>query len=342
MALKPILKKLSSGASLSAEEMGHVFELLFSQDIPESQIGAFLYATSVRLPTPEEIIGAAEALRRHMLHVDLTSLPGGNNAVDTAGTGGTGLDSFNTSTAAAFVCAAAGCCVAKHGNRAASSRCGSADLLEALGIKIDLNPNQVKQCVAATNFGFFFAPRYHTATKKVAAVRREINVRTIFNFLGPLVNPALVKRQLLGVSERKMLPIIGDALHKLGVEKAIVVCGSDGLDEITSTGETSAIEIDSLGLREFVIRPEEYNVKLASLSDIKGFTAADAAKKVREIFSGMKGPYRDVTVLNAGAALYVAGHNPDIRSGIKEAESLLDSGKVHKILNEVIRVTNSV
>jgi anthranilate phosphoribosyltransferase len=240
------------------------------------------------------------------------------------------------------VAAAAGCKVAKHGNRAASSRSGSADVLEALGVKIDFPPESAHTLLSETNFVFFFAPRYHGATRRVAQMRRELGLRTIFNFLGPLVNPAHARRQLVGISDERLLETYAQTLSKLGVTHALVVHGHDGLDEITTTGSTHVIELIEGRITRQEICPEDYDLPRVEPQAIRGFSPQEASEKIRLVFSGEKSPYRDLVVLNAGAALYVGGKSASIASGVEEAKHVIDTGLVWETLQRIVHRSNAL
>lgn len=317
---------------MSAEETEAVFErFLTAEGATDAQIAAYLALTASRLPTSAELVGAARCLRRHMLKVDL----GNERLLDTCGTGGSGYDSFNTSTIAALVAAAAGQPVAKHGNRGATSRCGSADLLNAAGVAIDISPQAMTDCVKKTGFGFFFAPNHHPATKRVVGIRRELGFRTIFNFLGPLSNPAGVQLQLLGVSNPRMVPVIAEALRDLGTERAMVVCGEDGLDEITLTGTTVAAEVAGGKIRQIVIDPQKLGFERAPIDQILGGEPAECLKLALDVLNGRPSPRRSLVEINAGAALAVSGKASSIEDGIRIARMVLQSGAALKVLDRV-------
>jgi anthranilate phosphoribosyltransferase len=342
--MKNYLRKLSQGEVLTEEETFAVFEALLKKDEPgavtDAQIGAYLFATGCREPRSAELVGAARSLRAHMIKVDLSQVLPGIQVLDTCGTGGSGLNTFNTSTVVALVCAAAGQPVAKHGNRGATSSSGSMDLLEALGVKCDLTPEHIAFCCKETNFCFMFAPKHHPATARVARIRRELGFRTIFNFLGPLVNPADAAYQLLGVSKRSMVPVIAQALRALGAKRAMVVHGDDGQDEITLCGETLINEVKEGEIREYSLSPGEFGFGCVQFEQVKGSMPAQAAERVREILSGKESPYRDLILINAGAALYLCGRSKSIAEGIAQAKDCLDSNKAMNVLNKVIEETN--
>jgi len=260
---------------------------------------------------------------------------------DTCGTGGSGLDTFSVSTASAFVVAGTGQKVAKHGNRASTSRSGSADVLEALGVKLDISSEQIADCIDKANFGFMFAPGHHPATKRVVGIRKELGFRTIFNFLGPLSNPAGARAQVLGVSVREMCRPMAEALSRLGVERAMVVHGEDGLDEITLTGKSYVSEVQMKKIIEYEITPEEFGLKRVEFSEIQGDVPENNAKRIGEILAGEPGPYRDLIVINAAAALYVAGKSESLKEGVATAGVSIDSGWARGVLDTVVEITNS-
>jgi anthranilate phosphoribosyltransferase len=342
--MKNYLRKLSQGEVLTEEETYAVFEALLKKDeqglVTDAQIGAYLFATGCREPRSTELIGAARSLRAHMIKVDLSQVLPGVELLDTCGTGGSGLNTFNTSTVVALVCAAAGQPVAKHGNRGATSSSGSADLLEALGVKCDLAPQHIALCCKETNFCFMFAPKHHPATARVGRIRRELGFRTIFNFLGPLVNPADAAYQLLGVSKKSMVPAIAQALCALGAKRAMVVHGDDGQDEITLCGKTLVNEVEAGEIREYTISPDEFGFTCVQFEQVQGSMPVEAAERVREILAGKSSPYRDLILLNAGAALYLCGRSKSIAEGITQAKSCLDSSRAVNVLNKVIEETN--
>jgi anthranilate phosphoribosyltransferase len=298
------------------------------------QTAAFLIALRAKGETVAELVGLARTMRR--LAAEVASER--ETLVDTAGTGG-GPSTFNISTAAALVAAGAGCAVAKHGNRSSTSRSGSADLLEALGVRIDLDPEAVARCIADTGFGFMFAPRHHAAMKHVVPVRKQLAVRTIFNFLGPLTNPAGARRQLLGVSDRTYQETIAEALAGLGCERAMVVCGEDGLDEITIAERTRVIEVSDGGTSESFVEPGDLGVERASLEAIAGGSPEENAEVVRGVLGGEAGPARDVVVLNAAATILVAGEAEDLAGGGAAARESLDGGAAAGVLERLQQLT---
>ena len=299
-----------SGTHLTADHASAVLDEIMEGRAADVQTGAFLVALRAKGETVAELVGLARTMRRLAAEVEA----GRDDLVDTAGTGG-GPSTFNISTAAALVAAGAGCAVAKHGNRSNTSRCGSADLLEALGVRIELGPAEVARCIDEIGFGFMFAPRHHAAMKHVVPVRKELAVRTIFNFLGPLTNPAGATRQLLGVSDRRYQETIAEALVGLGCERALVVCAADDVDEISVSAETRVVEVKEGRTEEWFVRPEEVGIEPAEIEQIAGGEPEENAATVTGVLEGKGGPPRDVVVLNAGAAILVGGGADGPRAG---------------------------
>jgi anthranilate phosphoribosyltransferase len=320
---------------LTAEEAARAFGELLSGRAQEDQIKTFLLALSARKPATSEFVGAVTALRAQMKAIAAPPL-----AIDLCGTGGDGLGTLNISTAVSFVVAAAGVPVAKHGNRSMSSRSGAADILEALGVKIDLAPEAAERTLREIGIVFLFAQTHHPAMRHVAEARRSIGRRTIFNLLGPLSNPARVKRQLVGVFSAEWLVPYAQALAALGCERAMVVHGRDGLDELTTTDITYVAKLENGMITEARIAPEDAGLKRAALADLKGGDAMENAQALKALFDGGKGAYRDIVVLNAAAALMVAERAKDILSGAKLAQSLLDSGAAKAKLLKLIEASN--
>ena len=343
--MRAVLSHLCSGRALDEQQTSVVFESLMGagrEAITDAQIGAYLMATGSRRVSAAELTGAARSLRRHMVPVVLDGRLAAEKLLDTCGTGGSGLDTFNTSTVAAIVAAGCGQMVAKHGNRAATSRCGSADLLSALGVKTELAAYEIARCIELTRFGFMLAPLHHPATKRVQLIRRELGFRTIFNFLGPLCNPASVSYQLLGVSDRSMIEAMAESLAALAIERAMVVCGSDGLDELTLSGPSYVAEVREGKVSTYSLEPEKMGLSRQSLTAVQGGTPEESSARVRRILDGEQGPYRDLVLLNSSAALFVSGRCADMLEGIELARKCIDSGKAREILQSVIRVTNSL
>ena len=322
------------GTHLTADHASAVLDEIMEGRAEPVQTAAFLVALRAKGETVAELVGLARTMRRLAAHVESDR----GDLVDTAGTGG-GPSTFNISTAAALVAAASGCAVAKHGNRSSTSRSGSADVLEALGVNIELGPDDVASCIEEIGFGFMFAPRYHAAMKHVVPVRKELAVRTIFNFLGPLTNPAGASRQLLGVSDRGYQETIAEALVGLGCERALVVTGADGVDELTLADETRVIEVADGGTEEWFVRPEEHGIERRPLDTIAGGSPEESARTVREAFAEGHGSAYDVIVLNAGAAILVGGGAPDLGGGIERARGAIDSGAATRVLDSLIETT---
>jgi anthranilate phosphoribosyltransferase len=335
--LKSIIAKVATGATLTREEAASAFDSMMSGEATPSQMGGLLMALRVRGETVEEITGAVSAMRAKMLRV--ADVPG--NAVDVVGTGGDGSGSVNVSTCASFIVAASGVPVAKHGNRALSSRSGAADVLASLGVKIDLRPEQVGRCVREAGIGFMFAPSHHPAMKNVGPTRVELATRTIFNLLGPLSNPAGVKRQMVGVFSRQWVQPLAQVLKNLGAESVWVVHGSDGLDEITLTGPTFVAALEKGEIRTFEVTPEDAGLPRCAAEGLKGGEADANAVALHSVLDGMPSPFRDVALLNAAAALVVAGGARDLKEGVAIGAKSIDSGAAAAKLKHLVAVSNS-
>ncbi len=333
--LKPFLAKVAAGTPLTADEASWAFEIIMSGQATAAQIGGFLMALRVRGETVEEITGAARTLRAKALTVQAP-----DGAVDCCGTGGDGLGSYNISTAVSFVLAGIGVPVAKHGNRALSSRSGAADVLAALGVNIDADLSLVREAMWQANVGFLMAPRHHGAMRHVGPARVELGTRTIFNLLGPLANPAGTRRQLMGVFARAWVAPLAEVLGRLGAERAWVVHGSDGLDELTTTGPSRVAEWHDGKVREFEVAPEDAGLPRATLDQLRGGDAADNAAALRALLDGVPGPYRDIVVLNAAAALIVTDRAGDLAEGAAQAAAALDSGRARRALERLVAITN--
>jgi anthranilate phosphoribosyltransferase len=334
--LKSIIGKVATGATLTREESAAAFDSLMSGEATPSQMGGLLMALRVRGETVEEITGAVSAMRAKMLRVTAPT-----DAVDIVGTGGDGSGSVNVSTCASFIVAGTGVPVAKHGNRALSSRSGAADVLAALGVKIDLKPEQVGRCVKEAGIGFMFAPSHHPAMKNVGPTRTELATRTIFNLLGPLSNPAGVKRQMVGVFSRQWVQPLAQVLKNLGAESVWVVHGSDGLDEITLTGPTFVAALENGNIRSFEVTPEEAGLGRAGGDALKGGDANANAVALQGVLDGKPSAYRDVALLNAAAALVVAGKAKTLKDGVALGTKSLDGGAAAAKLKQLIAVSNS-
>ncbi len=333
--LKPLLGKLATGAVLSEDEARAAFDIMMSGDATPSQAGAFLMGLRVRGETVGEITGAAKAMRAKALSI--AAPPG---TIDTCGTGGDATGTYNVSTAAALVAAACGVPVAKHGNRAMSSKSGSADILTALGVNIDTDMAVVEKAIESVGIGFLMAPRHHGAMRHVAGTRIELGTRTIFNILGPLSNPAGAKRQLIGVFDDKWLVPIAEVLGNLGSERVWVVHGSDGMDELTTTGPSTVCELRDGKVSTFEVKPEDAGVERAELAALKGGEPAENAAALKALLGGEASAYRDIVVLNAGAALVVADQAPDLHAGAARAAKAIDDGDVQVVLDRLVKITN--
>ena len=330
-----LLKRLVEGQSLSADASLRAFAAIMAGEVSETRMGAFLTALALREPTVDEIAGAARAMRAAMRTV---AAPQG--AIDLCGTGGDGHGTLNVSTAASFVVAACGVPVAKHGNRNMSSKSGAADVLEALGVRIDLSPQQAGACLAETGLCFLFAPAYHPAMKHVAPVRKDLGFRTVFNLLGPLCNPARVRLQLLGVfAERWVEPVAG-VLAELGAERAWVVHGRDGMDELTITGPSLVVEVADGTMRRSELEPEQLGLSRAGLDSVKGGDAAYNADELGLLLAGRgNAAYRDIVILNSAAALVIAGRAASIEDGAQLAREALRNGRASAKLEQLRAVT---
>jgi anthranilate phosphoribosyltransferase len=333
---KGLIAKVASGALLSREESALAFDRMMSGEATPSQMGGLLMGMRVRGETVDEITGAASTMRAKM-----TKVAAPPEAIDVVGTGGDGSGSYNVSTCAALIVAGAGVPVAKHGNRALSSKSGAADVLGALGVKIDLRPDEITRCIYEAGIGFMFAPAHHPATKNVAATRVELATRTIFNLLGPLSNPAGVRRQMTGVFSRQWIEPVAQVLKALGSEAAWVAHGSDGLDEITTSGPTHIAALENGTVRTFEINPEDVGIEKAKPELLRGGDADSNAAALKGVLKGNKGPYRDIAVLNAAAALVVAGKAKDIKEGAAIAAKSIDSGEAEGRLERLIKVSNA-
>jgi anthranilate phosphoribosyltransferase len=333
--LKLLMQKVATGASLSEDEIKDAFETMMSGVASPVQMAAFLMALRVRGETIAEITGASRLMRERMLPVEAPP-----DAVDIVGTGGDGHNTFNVSTCAAIVAAGAGVPIAKHGNRAVSSLSGASDVLTALGVKIDVPPLVITRSIAQAGVGFMWAPMHHPAMKAWAPARAELGVRTILNLLGPLANPAGVKRQVVGVFNAAWTEPIAEALHKLGSVHAWVVHGSDGLDEITTTGPTRVTEMKNGKIHSFEVKPSDAGLPTATLADLKGGDATVNAAAIRELLAGEQGAFRDIVVLNAGAALIVGGKAATLQEGAERAARAIDDGAATRALDKLVAVTN--
>jgi anthranilate phosphoribosyltransferase len=334
--LKGLIAKAATGAALTREEAARGFDTMMSGEATPSQMGGLLMALRVRGETVEEITGAVTAMREKMLRVKAPT-----DAIDVVGTGGDASGSYNISTCAAFIVAGAGVPVAKHGNRALSSRSGAADVLGALGVNIELPPDGVGRCIKEAGIGFMFAPAHHPAMKNVGPTRVELGTRTIFNLLGPLSNPAGVKRQMVGVFSRQWIEPLAQVLKNLGSESVWVVHGSDGLDEITTSGATYVAALENGAVRTFEITPEEVELPRVKPEALRGGDAKANARALADVLKGNKSAFRDVAVFNAAAGLVVAGRAKELKAAVALAAQSIDSGEADARLQRLIKVSNA-
>lgn len=335
--IKEAISLLVSGQSLSMEQAAQVMEEIMQGEATPAQFGAFVTALRLKGETVEEIVGLAKTMRAKAIPVTITE-----PVVDTCGTGGDGSHTFNISTAAAFVVAGAGLKVAKHGNRAMSSQCGSADVLEALGVKIELEADQVLRCLQAVGMGFMFAPSFHPAMKHAAAPRRELGIRTVFNILGPLTNPAGARSQVLGVADGSLAEKLVLVLQGLGCHHALVVHGEDGLDEITVTDSTRIYELKDGYVKNYAISPEDFGLPRASLDSLRGGTTEENATLLRAILAGGRGHHRDVVLMNAAAALLAGDRVATIQQGLALAGEVIDDGSALAKLEQLTEFSQSL
>ncbi|MBN2552987.1 MAG: bifunctional anthranilate synthase component II/anthranilate phosphoribosyltransferase [Spirochaetales bacterium] len=336
--MKQAIAKLARGEDLNGGEMTTIMRILMDGESTAAQTGAFLAALSIKGETVEEISAATQVMRSKATHVPL---PPGFKVVDTCGTGGDGAHTFNISTAAALIASGAGIAIAKHGNRSVSSRCGSADVLRELGVNTGIDPGTMAHCVSQAGIGFLFAPALHSAMRHVIGPRREVGIRSIFNILGPLSNPAFAQAQLLGVFDRNLVPLVAAVLRNVGVERALVVHGSDGLDEITLTGLTHVTELEKGELHDWIIDPTELGLQLCRPEDLTGGTVEDNARILRDIMEGRDtGARRDVALLNAAAAIYVGGGAPGLPEALEQARDSLSSGRALIKLEALRKLSN--
>jgi anthranilate phosphoribosyltransferase len=327
------IDRVAGGDDLDAAEAGAVLAEIVDGNASQAQAAAFLVALRTKGETVGEIAGLAALLRERSVKVDA-----GDGLVDTAGTGG-GRPTFNVSTTAAFVAAGAGCRVAKHGNRSATSQCGSADVLEALGGRIDMAPDVVADCIREIGFGFMFAPLHHPAFKHIMPVRKELGVRTIFNFLGPLTNPAGALRQVIGVSDPKKIETMAAALGQLGAERALVVSSADGLDEFSVSGATRVVELRDGRLESYDVTPDDVGLERSTDGAVGAGTPEQNAQVLRDVLSGQGGTERSLAVLNAGAAIYVSGQADSLAEGVRAAERSVDDGAAASVLERWVGAT---
>jgi anthranilate phosphoribosyltransferase len=335
--LTAAIDALASRRDLSQEQAGTVLAEIMAGNAGEAEIAAFLIALRTKGETVEEIAGLAQTMRSLAIGVQSRRA----DLVDTAGTGG-GRRTFNVSTTAALVAAGAGCAVAKHGNRSATGLSGSADVLEALGVRIDLTPEAVGRCIDEVGFGFMFAPAHHAATRYVIPARRELAVRTIFNFLGPLTNPAAARRQVIGVSDVAYLEVLAGALARLGCDRALVVSSADGLDEMSTSAPTHVVEVNGAEIRRYDVAPGDVGLAEAPPEAIGGGHPADNAAIARSVLGGEPGPQADLVLLNAGAAIYAAGAVADLGAGVEAARATIASGAALRALEDYVRISGEL
>ena len=333
--MREALEAVVSGRDLDMSTARAVMDAMMEGVATPAQIGALIVALRMKGETIDELAGMVESMRAHATVVSLSV-----DAVDTCGTGGDGAGTFNISTAAALVAAGAGCPVAKHGNRAASSRCGSADVLEALGVVISLPPHGVRRCVEEAGVGFLFAPDFHPALRHVIPVRRELGLRTVFNVLGPLASPAGVRHQLIGVANARLAPMMAEVLHRLGHIHALVFTGPDGIDELGVEGTAHCYEVTSEGVRESILDPADAGIAIASLDAVRGGDAAANAAIIIAVLEGAGGPRRDVVLLNTAAVLVAGDRVETLREGIDVAAESIDSGSARRALAALVRVSH--
>ena len=335
--IRDAIERVVGGGSLTMEEAAAVMDEIMGGDATPAQFGAFVAALRMKGESVDEIAGMARAMRGHALRVDA-----GGDLVDTCGTGGDGAGTFNVSTTAAFIAAGAGARVAKHGNRAMSGACGSADALEALGAKIDLSPEGVAECIDKAGFGFMFAQRYHPSMRFAAPPRREIGIRTVFNILGPLTNPAGAGAQVIGVADADSAAKMAAALGRLGSARALVAHGNDGMDEISIADATRIWELKDGAVSEYEIAPEDFGMRRARLADIGAADAEQSADTLRGVLAGNVGAARDIALLNAAAALVAAGRAAALGEGVEMAAAAIDGGAARERMEAFVQISNEV
>jgi len=335
--IREAIEELVAGRSLSMDQASAVMDEIMEGQATQAQLAAFLTALRLKGETPEEIAGMATVMREKALRVEVEGA-----VVDTCGTGGDGSGTFNISTAAAFVAAGAGLKVAKHGNRAASGTCGSADVLEALGVKIELGPEAVKQCIDEVGIGFMYAPTFHPAMKYAAPVRRELGIRTVFNILGPLTNPAVARRQLLGVADPSLGEKMARVLQLMGSEHSLVVHGHDGLDELTLGDETSVWELRDGGITSYTVNPGDLGLPRVPLQALQGGTPQENAFLLRRILAAEKGPHRYIVLLNSAAVLVVGGKAKDLKEGLDLAREVIDGSDALLKLEGLVELSQAL
>ncbi len=323
MTYSQTLNQVINSQDLSFDAMQAVMRQVMAGELTPAQISGLLIALRIKGETVDEIAAAASVMRELSIKVSILD---SSHLIDTCGTGGDGIQTFNVSTVSAFVAAAAGAKVAKHGGRSVSSTCGSADVLEALGVNVNLSPEQVAKCVDDIGIGFMFAPNHHSAMKHAAPVRRELGVRTLFNLLGPLTNPANAKRQVMGVFAKELTVKLAHVLQQLGSEHVLVVCGADGMDEISFSGDTFVAELKNGTVYEYMVNPSQFGLPLHDLSSIQVQNVDESKAMILDVLNGKLGAPRDIVLLNAGAAIYVAGKADGLQAGVSKAAEVIDSG----------------
>ncbi len=340
MQFKQALEHVLSGRDLSHADMLVLMQQVMSGELTPAQIAGLVIALRAKGESVDEISAAATVMRQLSTKVEIADKA---NLIDTCGTGGDGIQTFNVSTVSAFVAAAAGAKVAKHGGRSVSSTCGSADVLEALGVNVNLTPAQVAKCVNEIGIGFMFAPNHHSAMKHAAPVRRELGVRTIFNLLGPLTNPAGAKRQVMGVFNKALTGKLAQVLQKLGSDHVLVVHGADGMDEISFTGDTFVAELKEGKISEYTLNPAQFGLKMHAIKDIQVQNAQESKAIILDVLAGKtntkNSAARDIVLLNAGAAIYAAGLQTNIHAGVAHAEKVIDSGAAKQKLDELVEIS---
>jgi anthranilate phosphoribosyltransferase len=336
--LKKFIRKIAENKNLTQEEMTEAMEIIMEGKTNDIQISSFITALKMKGETADEIAAAARVMKEKAIKIKIDS----DIILDTCGTGGDGFNTFNISTASAIVCAAAGIKVAKHGNKALTSRCGSADILKAAGVNTEATPEKVKKLVEEINIGFIFAPNYHPAMKYAMPARKEIGIRTIFNLLGPIVNPANNTHHLMGVPDDKLVDKISEVFLKLGLKRGLVVCGNGCLDEIAPSGKSRIAEIKDGKIIKYEIKVSDFGVKEYKIEDIKGGTPEENAKILQDIFTGKeKGAYYSSVILNAGFAIYICDKAKDAKQGVKIAIDIISSGKAKEKLEQLIKASNN-
>jgi anthranilate phosphoribosyltransferase len=336
---KNILDQLLNHQDLSTPDMLKTMHQVMGGELTPVQISAFLIALRCKGETVDEIVAAATVMRELSSKVTIIDT---EKLVDTCGTGGDGIQTFNVSTVSAFVAAAAGAKVAKHGGRSVSSACGSADVLEVLGVNVNQTPEQVSKSVNEIGIGFMFAPNHHSAMKHAAPVRRELGVRTLFNLLGPLTNPANAKRQVMGVFDKALTGKLAQVLQKMGSEHVMVVHGADGMDEISFTGDTFVAELKDGKIIEYILNPKQFGLRIHELKDIQIKNAQESKVMILDVLAGRLGAARDIVLLNAGAAIYTAGLKSNVHEGLEYAAEIIDSGKAASKLQQLIQKSQQV